>query len=301
MDRSKQDWTELRRRLDLAGIREGQELGPHFPRHECLVYPLRLELDAPDGSEGPILVVDTDEPDFETKPWSARDGLQAFLALSTADDVFAYAKRFGLLGLCAEHGLLFLHGRIGYRWWSETKCMPGWTWERTGDWLRLGQCLRAILALAVQVREDESASVGNEVRSRIEAGLGWEAGHATKIYDVFGSMGLLRASLDEALAISGVRPTLHAGGEANALSIRIAPVTDPFLSLGGLLARDLVFAVARSNGVAICDGCKQPYLPTDKKGRPRKPRSDRLHFCRRCQERSVPEKLRKRRQRAKAK
>lgn len=62
--------------------------------------------------------------------------------------------------------------------------------------------------------------------------------------------------------------------------------------LFGSLAHRLVCAAVGEQRRATCDGCGSLYLPS------RKPRADRRNFCGRCRSRSVPEKLRKRRERA---
>jgi transposase-like protein len=47
-------------------------------------------------------------------------------------------------------------------------------------------------------------------------------------------------------------------------------------SLFGVLAVQLALAVNRSEGLAVCDGCKKPYIPR------RQPRADQRHYCPDC-------------------
>lgn len=286
------NWPELSRRLDLAGLRRGEDLGPPFPASTCLALPVELRDEAPDGSPGPVVAVT--ELRFEPVEWTSSDGLEAFLRLSTAEEVAAYAGHFGLLGLCAEHGLPYLHGRLGFGMAGDRMCQPEGHWERAGDWLRLVRAMRTALELAAAYQDGEEALSGPDVRASLELGLGWPDGHASAIVGEDGRRGgvsLLRAALDQLLALGGVRPTLYAEGPDEELTLRFAP-GDLAFPLAGLLTRDLVFAAVRSDGVAICDGCARPYLPA------RKPRRDRLNFCKRCRDRAVPERIRKRRQRA---
>ena len=73
------------------------------------------------------------------------------------------------------------------------------------------------------------------------------------------------------------------------------PPPRPRITLGGCspawghlfaaLACQLMFAVTRTEGLAICTGCGDSYIPT------RKPRVDQRQFCEDCKQRGEPLRL----------
>ena len=53
-------------------------------------------------------------------------------------------------------------------------------------------------------------------------------------------------------------------------------------SFFGALACQLMFTIARVDGVAVCSGCSTVYIP------PRRPRRDQRRYCSGCRVRGVP-------------
>lgn len=173
---------------------------------------------------------------------STRELLADFVNLGEAgdDEIIAFARRFGPLGLCAEHGLLPAH-QPGPRCPALPLDGEGWAEEPLDHWREYAQVIRAALDLAAIVANDPGG-----VRSHIE--------HAVVIEKV------LRQWLDGASPVFRWRDgspetTWTPGGLAGAIGIEAS------------------LAIARRDGVAVCAGCGTTFLPR------RKPRAGDQTWC----------------------
>lgn len=204
---------------------------------------------------------------------AAGDLLGDFLRLDgeSPEAYLGYCRRFGMLRLC-EHGMPHLHG---------PGACPALPEEPLGYWQYWSKRLRALLAVAARIYEGEPGRPGDwELLADDWSGveLGWDVGE-----DVRTDRMALGARLDDLLTVTGAT-----------LSVVWAPDGErPDLEIAGYglfqnLARELVLTVSKVDGLAVCDGCGNPYSPT------RKPRPDRRNFCPGCRRKGVPARLRKR-------
>jgi hypothetical protein len=192
-----------------------------------------------------------------TIEWQNRDPagmLDAFLRIEDAADVLKFAGRFGVLALC-EHGVPFTHNPPGGFGSSEHGCYFSFhptlyrvAQEPIARWLFWVQDAKKIIELAARIGQNADSEPESD---RI----------------------LVALEIDDWLRYGAVRPSIEWRGESPSLSFEAWPF--------GLLALQMLFAVAGAAQVALCDGCGKPYLPR------RKPRPDQRHFCTHCGERGA--------------
>ena len=272
----------------LAGMIDVQSglLGATILPTSRAFVPPRVELERDDLVWWPYDAASANPHGLETSP---RGMLDAFVRIKTPEDVLHFARRYGPLALC-EHGLPATHN------WTATSmgCYPS-GWERQvcreplERWLAYAGQADALVAIAAALQRDEK-----------EPEEAWQA--LLKRYEgddlalvlavrqkssVEGRRSLLGGLVDEWLALANVRLSVIWDATKAKWELTVRGTTF------GLLAMQLVFAIAGQHRLAICDGCGRPYV---REGRV--PQSGRRNFCPECGE-PVAARLRQRAHRAK--
>jgi len=259
---------------ELAGMTmDNGDLGaPWFPV-DRIVVPAHLALDGDRlrwdwySPDAPLPPKPGDHP-VEIHPEGLLD---SFLGIHTADEVLGFAKRFGALMIC-EHGLPASHNRGGGLIASTASpggCQPsGWPhdmWEPVSVWLHFAARARALIGIAAALHQGKPGALDD-----------WAAIYAQPKPEYL-SENLPPAKYHFRLA---VQSWIDIGGIN--LSFRWdQAAAEPDLAVGGgtfaILTFQLVSAITRRQGVAICSNCQKPYL---REGR--KPQVGRRNFCPDC-------------------
>lgn len=225
--------------------------------------------------------------EYEIREASGQEDLLGRFVRLTEKDAEAYvryAREFGLLDLC-EHALFHMHPSDGACARLDREPVPWWRlWSKRA---------RATLAVATNLHQgkpgresDWSLLAADEWPGR-ELGLWFLAEGSVELgSDLATDREALGVKLDDWLRVAGARVAVGWDPEE----------ARPFLDLGGTglfqnVARELVLTVSKLDGLAVCDGCGNPYSPE------RKPRADRHNYCEPCREAGVPGRHRQRRRR----
>lgn len=221
------------------------------------------------GGEGSVL-------GFRTRQ-DTEDVLPQFVRIAekgTPEAVLRFARRWGILDLC-DHGNPAAHA---------PGCEPTGR-EPIETWLRFSEQARSLIEIADHLHRKElpDADLWKAVYRRRERDAPWWS------RDVAGERMQLAMVLQEWLHLGGVAPSVQWADMGKGDGLRVGLQRE---GLFGVLATELVFTAAKTDGLAWCDGCKGFYVPR------RKPRKDRNNYCDRCREEGVPARMRKRRQRA---
>ena len=181
----------------------------------------------------------------------SRDVLLRFARIQTADDVLRFARRFGVLRIREEH-----IGRMRR--------------EPLEEWFVRARQARALLNIASAVHQDRPTDMSDwrVAYERVDPGhVKWVEG--TKVPPTPFARGLLGFMVDFWLQESGTRPSFQ------------WTTTQPRISfsryLPALLAVNLLIAVTRSEGLAICSTCGNPYLRQH-----RQPKREQQNYCPGC-------------------
>jgi len=208
--------------------------------------------------------------------------LDAFIAIKNPEEVLRFAQTYGVLGLCAE-------GEPPRPEHRQTKysqaCIPeGWPrtlwYERVDHWLMYVRQTNAIVKIAAALHNEKLTNDSD-----------WKEAVDTPFWANTDVSNLSRSSrehqleylavvIDRWLRIGDIRPTFS--WTSSRPRIRLAGSTF------GILGLQLMFAVSKSQGLAVCDGCGQAYLRMG-----RVPQRGKRNFCPDCGE-TVASKLRKR-------
>lgn len=238
------------------------------------------------------------EPEF------TKGMLDAFLRIGGGDDVLRFAQHYGILELC-NHDQPIMYGqsmKCTPRDWSV--CRPrGWPhicWEPIDGWLRFVRQAKAMVSIAAALNQ------GEPTKQTHWANLAWSdpkqptSNSANKL--AFSDQE--KSRLGERLANSGKIYQRQQLAEEVGKWLRMGGVEPLFTwsrsgpSIGltgttfGTLAVQLMFAVGKSQAIAVCNGCGQPYMREGKK-----PQKGRRNFCPSCGS-TVASRLRKRDKRA---
>jgi hypothetical protein len=190
--------------------------------------------------------------------------------------ILAYAKRWGVLGLCpcgvpsthlqlyAPQGLLhpirdqhLVHVNPCYPPEDLERTEGGWYWEPLEGWRRYSRKMRAVLNLAVKVRASEPG------RPQDWAVL-YDA--PQQVSDVDAARSLLALKLNT-WASFGWRYPLFAWSDTK-------PIIRPtFAGVFGALTHQLMLATIGTRGLAFCSECGKPYAPR------RRVRADQANYC----------------------
>jgi hypothetical protein len=213
----------------------------------------------------------------------AKGALDRFVRIKQADDVLAFARRYGPLQLCghgkpASHGGEDEEGRL-------LKCRPSRR-EPVDRWLFYVANARAILKIASAMRQGilaERRDWDELYRSRrTEAGTFGGAEQTLRNLsgqglpvprDMVASLQWLHLSnvVNYWVNVSNVRPEVSRSwtGKDSAPGIELVGV-----GIFGALAVQLLAAIAGAHGTYFCCGCGDPYRAS------RRPRTGQRHFCR---------------------
>jgi hypothetical protein len=220
--------------------------------------------------------------------------LDAFVRIKDGPDVLQFARKYGVLELCAEGDNHPRDLRKIMRRFSP-ECTPeGWPttpWhERVEHWLSYVQGANSVLSIAAALYQDD-----RDDRDELPRASDWHKALAPwrMLVDSASTLnqespqsqrGLLGMIIDRWLHGADTRPTFRWE--------RSGPKIGLIARTFGMLGVQLMFTVSKSQGLAVCDGCGQAYI---REGR--KPQRGRMNFCKVCGE-TVAAKLRKRKQRA---
>ncbi len=212
-----------------------------------------------------------------------KDLLEGFLALADAadSDVEAYARRWGILGLC-RHGLpaghesvrLFIAGakltgdktafmrpidRAGKEHGAAVVDAPCWSGNPSDGWREPTELWRiyADLARNLLLAANVARIAGRESPDARRSGLN-----------------LLAGELDQWLTLAPmqVRFIVRQGRP----SISLVP-RNPISALSAVLAAQVCFAASASKDLLLCANCGRPYFPKRKP-----PREGTRTYCPRC-------------------
>jgi hypothetical protein len=211
--------------------------------------------------------------------------LEAFVGLADAVDagILNYARRWGVFGIC-RHGLPASHNPPPvprpildgvFRPMDELPwCYPrGWwggcAWEPLDTWRAYARKFRAVLNVAAGLHDGRRGTGDDwrELNVEMRDGgpterLRQERVQLCTVLNQFLAQG--RISLE--IRWDETTPTLRPRGSG----------------LFGAVLIQLVLAVGRSGGFAICAACGIPFIPA------RRPRPDQRHYCERCRKLKVP-------------
>lgn len=285
---------DLQRDLELTGLLG--EAGPlgYSVEHAMLKpqVPVILRL------EGDRLVWrghDLERPELEPKPVDPAGALDAFIRISSAEDVLRFAERWGPLSLC-KHNAPACHAGPGPV--ALTACSPTRS-ESIEVWLRFARHAHAVVEVAIAVRAGEPSprepwetllnykpSEGHPVREDLEEHLRLlqERPPVGPMLSWF----QLKRIVDSWLRAGDVRPEADPGRMGrDGCEIRLGGY-----HTFGLLAIQLLSAVTSDRGIYYCHSCQEPYAPS------RKPQHGRRHYCGKPECKRAGARNRKRAQRA---
>lgn len=223
-----------------------------------------------------------------------RPMLEDFVRLhrKTNEEILKYARRWGVLGICA-HGLPSSHDP-GCSAQPVSDNSP-YRRERLALWRHLSK-RAASLSFIVEALH-ESTHTGERLAKRLENH--WKAVWPKWLGDdpkrmrwrrtVEGNWSHVASIVNTCLEMGNVRPIMHRSGPSK------AGFTLRGNGLFGALAVQMFFTINRT-GLALCTGCGSPFIPE------KNPTEGRGRFCQRCRADKVPVKLAMRayRQRQKA-
>ena len=212
--------------------------------------------------------------------------LRDFVRLADGDGptIRAYARRWGILGIC-EHGLPSSHlgnedGTPRCRPLSRRED-PAWRFdgrEPLERWRHFARQARAILNLAASLHTDQPGQPEDwqvVVQHRKQPVPWWRP-------SVEAEWILLSSVVQEWIRIGDVRPVM-ARGPTQGRQVEFGSSAGG-TRLFGTLACQLLFTIARVTGVAVCSACAAIYTPT------RRPRPDQRRYCQSCRAGGVPQR-----------
>lgn len=215
--------------------------------------------------------------------------LERFVRLADGEDadLVGFVEQWGFLELCEDHALPWRHDPTCATERREAGRLP--CREPVAAWRRISRQYRAALAVGAALHRGKGPRESDwHLLWPPEQGFPFDilAG-LVRFEDRDAERSGLARFVDRQLRIAGSRPVVTWAGGQERPDIRIGGD-----GLSQVLARELALTLARLDGLAVCDGCGNPYAPE------RKPRADRRSFCETCREAGVPARLRKRDQRA---
>ncbi len=193
------------------------------------------------------------------------------LADASADKILAYARRWGVLEIC-KHDLPACH----------KSCSPlrsgGTYWEPLEAWRRFAKLFRALLDIAAQLAFDKPGPAEHWQVVGAYGGLG--RGQLFGLRGVKADHGKLQVALNVLLHDARVRPIV--GWRDGKWLIELTGGLVIGCSLFGALVCQLVLAISRTEGLAICSSCGMSYIPA------KRPNPNRRSYCQKCRERKIP-------------
>lgn len=221
---------------------------------------------------------------------------------ASAQRVRGYARRWGVLQICARHRPLpsshnpppeNAGGARDVYWCAPcgyyTDRVPDWDgWELLADWRWWSGQAQALLNIAARLHEGEPGRVEDwqrvyERQPRVDpkrwkrhvagrAASSQRARYAAVV--VRGERQQLARVLNEWALLGNVRPRFSWSSGGPSIELRA--------DLFGLIALQLLQAVAKTVGLAVCSGCGEGY------GLTQRPREGERRYCGGCRERGVP-------------
>ena len=224
----------------------------------------------------------------------------ASLAQATDDEVFAFARVYGPLYLCNQHGQPSKHDTsirlsraTGY--WDGCplrELSPGVYAERVEDWCMHARGFGAVFRLFAQLHRghlgdpddwrgmaDMQGLQGVDVSRLSGKRPPDEEGLSEPDY-LPDRRGLLAMVVGGLLRVGDVRPVLYWSGTTPVRSFA-------YNSVWGYLAVQLWLATGSANGLAMCASCSQVFTPTKKQS------ENKRTFCPSCREAGAPGRLAK--------
>jgi hypothetical protein len=198
--------------------------------------------------------------------------LKEFLRVASAADVFVFARRWGILGLCAKHALPFTHRVQLGEGEEDDMCSPielptdGEFAEWIGDWLTLRAHADAILKIAARL---QTGQLGATSDWRVLATFGLRRSSEHWLGPIAAQRQALAELINLLIQIGQVRP--HFSWDSASPRIDLAG------SLLSAIAMQLMAAVTRDGGVAWCSAHHDWFRP-----RGRAPKRGTLNYCQAC-------------------
>jgi len=211
--------------------------------------------------------------------------LDPFLALETPDQVAGFAQNRGVLGLC-EHGLPLTHATgpdggpcPGFRF--ETRGTARVALEPVRGWLARARQAERILTLAVDLNDARDGDPGIWADALGDISFSW-----AKTQDRRRRLRQQREALSD---------LVNNWCQAAAVGFRLV-ASDHGISVvvqgqgvNGAIALQLMAAVAKKKGFAVCSYCTHFYTPEK-----RLPKATQLNYCKVCREGGAPSRVAKR-------
>jgi hypothetical protein len=211
--------------------------------------------------------------------------LEHFLGLSDAseEDIVRYARRWGLLMIC-KHGLLAREcdrsGLFRKRFTAvpseNSGCYPqGWPnncREPIDAWRAYSRLMRDVLNVAARLHE-------NKVTRPEEWPDALRGNLPPRVKEVSVDVGrsAMSAIINEWIRAARVRPSLRWEDPRPRVTLAEG-------GLFGSLVLQLMLAISRIDGLAVCSACGRGYSPW------RMPSARTRHYCETCRQQKVPQR-----------
>jgi hypothetical protein len=224
--------------------------------------------------------------------------LEDFVLLfgKSSEAILAYAKRWGVLGICEEHAFPIGHGcpprgglkvSLGQAWkYSDAELLFQQDGDPVSAWRQFSEAAYAVLAIhahlnAGQVPDEQLWKLAlkpgpNPAFSSVLGDVPWTA--APWWNRDIDSQFLIKFCINRWMRNSGVLPQL----DPKDLSIRFASA-----GLFGAIAVQLMLVVSGSQGWVICSNaeCHRVYASS------RRPKSSQKHYCLECRAARMPKRF----------
>lgn len=202
----------------------------------------------------------------------ARGMLDRFIRMQTDDDVAEFARRYGVLGLCA-HGLPVDHEPVTGRRRCRIAVRRRVASEGIADWMRWRDGFNAYLRLIPELRiEQPGANEDWRVVLNLVPDL---ATWVERSYGDAADSDVVRRYVLERV-LGWLLQWGRVGWHVDWLKAS-RPRAELFVpTTFGQLALQLALTLSRASDLAICSGCDVPYVAT------RQPSPGRRHYCPRC-------------------
>jgi hypothetical protein len=207
------------------------------------------------------------------------------LAEDSDEQILRYAQRYGVMNICEQHGTPASHN---YTCFS----LPNLGSEQVEAWRRYARVAKAILNIAARLWEGRLGHMEDwrMIRRRDSGGwLGFDKPwwkpdwkrHPEEYWmknpnefrqAIADEQTILAQLVNMWLAIGDVHPIISWIKERPTLTLEGNPRGKMF----GALACQLMLAVSRTDGLAICSACGASYIPK------RRPRQDQRRYCQDC-------------------
>lgn len=246
---------------------------------------------------------------FLTWPWvphgdekrvtyrQAKPGMLAgFVRLHRASDqeILAYARKWGVLGICERHGLPCSHNQYPYGPYDGVKpCLPMLVTPlpREGSDFQVGEPLahwrvwsrkaQAILNIGARLNQGKLARLEDwqALKDLHDSGLG-ETEQEPFMKNVAKARAELAFELDGWISMGQVRPRISWKTDNTRLKAQFSlDAVSSGPNLFGLLALNIAVAIASGEGekgLAVCCACGESYPPK------RRPDPNRRNYCEDC-------------------